>query len=194
MSDITFEAIENGNIEQCRELCNALMEFQKSQATISPESFDSMIFESRMKKSFENALRSDVVVLKDDGVPVGYVFSTIDEITEEIRNALPDWAPRVPNGIGFYPDWVKLPKKIGCLNNLYFRDEYRGMGLGSKLFDLAMEWLESFDDTDLSFVYISNGNSAAYDFYIQRGFTYSHEVFGGFIKAAYTHKGVTRLR
>ena len=48
-----------------------------------------------------------------------------------------------------------------------------------------MEWLESFSDVNVIFVYISNGNDAALDFYLKNGFIYSHDVFGGFIKTAY---------
>lgn len=186
MENITIEVLTDGNIEQCRELCNELMAFQKAQATIAPEAFDSMNFDTRMKKSYENALRSQVVVVKDNGVPVGYVFSTI-EIVKKNDDALPAWAPKDEHGNskGFYPDWVKFPKTIGCLNNLYVRDEYRSLKLGSKLFQLSMDWLESFGDVDLLFIYVSNGNDAALNFYLNRGFTYSHEVFGGFIKAVY---------
>ena len=48
-----------------------------------------------------------------------------------------------------------------------------------------MDWLESFADVNLTFIYISNGNDEALNFYLSRGFTYSHDVFGGFIKAVY---------
>lgn len=190
MENITIEVVQDGNIEQCRELCNELMAFQKAMATIAPERFDAMNFDTRMKKSYENSLASQVLVVKDKGVPVGYVFSTIDTILNK-GNAIPDWAP-VPEGepcLGFYPEWGNLPQKAGCLNNLYVRDAYRSMKLGSKLFAMAMEWLESFEGVDLTFIYVSNGNEAALDFYLSRGFTFSHDVFGGFIKAVYKYKG-----
>lgn len=189
MHNITFEIVQDGNIEQCRELCNELMAFQKSKATMMPECFDAMNFDTRMKRSFENALRSQVVVAKDDGIPVGYVFSTIDVVEEADRSALPDWAPKGENCLGFYPDWVQLPQKIGCLSNLYLRDAYQKGGIGTKLFNMTMEWLESFPDVNLTFVYISNGNDAALSFYLKHGFTLSHDVFGGFIQAAYKIKG-----
>ena len=117
MSNITVEIAHDGNIEQCRELCDELMAFQKSKATLSPEVFDLMNFDTRMKRSYEGALRSQVVVAKDNGVPVGYIFSTIDEEVESDHDSIPEWAPRVENSIGFYPKWVKLPDKIGCLSN-----------------------------------------------------------------------------
>ncbi|AFD07947.1 GNAT family N-acetyltransferase [Solitalea canadensis] len=187
MKNITIETITNGDIEQCRDLCNELMAFQKSKAFIAPEKFDLMTFDTRMKKSYESSMASQVVVIKDDGFPVGYVFSTIDVI-DSSKNGFPEWAPKVENGKSFYPDWVELPQKIGCLNNLYLRDEYRALKFGSKLVEMSMEWLESFSDVNLIFIYISNGNDAALSFYLNRGFTFSHDVFGGFIKAVYKLK------
>jgi hypothetical protein len=83
MTNLTFEVVNDGNIEQCRQLCNELMAFQKSKATIAPELFDFMNFDTRMKRSYESALRSQVIVAKDNGVPVGYVFSTIDDIEQK---------------------------------------------------------------------------------------------------------------
>ncbi|WP_246042055.1 GNAT family N-acetyltransferase [Cohnella pontilimi] len=162
------------------------MAFQKSKAVLAPEAFDSMNFDTRMKKSYESALESQVIVVKDNGIPVGYVFSTVD-IVEKNAGSYPQWAPieNVENPQGFYPEWIELPQKIGCLSNLYLRDGYRDMGLGTKLFEKAMEWLESFPDVDLVFIYISNGNDAALNFYLSRGFTFSHDVFGDFIKAVY---------
>lgn len=189
MKNITFEIVNNGDIEQCRILCDELMAFQKSKAFMLPEVFDSMNFDSRMKQSYANALASQVVVVKDSGTPVGYVFSTVETVKND-KNAYPAWVPRENSEScqGFYPAWDKLPQKIGCLNNLYFRESYRGLGLGGKLFTMSMEWLESFTDIELIFIYISNGNDAALDFYLKRGFTFSQDVFGGFIKAVYKLK------
>jgi ribosomal protein S18 acetylase RimI-like enzyme len=158
-------------------------------ATLAPESFDTMNFDTRMKKSYESSLESQVIVVKDKGTPVGYVFSTIQTV-ENQKSPSPAWAPNADseNSLGFYPDWEHLPEKVGCLNNLYIRDHYRDMRLGSKLFEMSMEWLESFADVDLVFIYVSNGNEKALDFYLSRGFTFSHDVFGGFIKAVYKYK------
>lgn len=189
MRNIVTQAIGAGDIEQCRELCDELMAFQKSKAFLEPERFDCMTFDTRMKKSCQNALRSHTVIAKEDGIPAGYVFSTIDEADESARRTFPEWAPAGAGFLGFYPEWVSLPQKIGCLSNLYIRDKYRGSGLGKRLLGQAMEWLESFSDTRITFVYISNGNDDALNFYLKNGFTYSHEVFGGFIKAAYKYKG-----
>ena len=186
---ITIEVVRDGNMEQCRELCTELMDFQKEQAVFGKELFEKMNFDTRMKKSYEAAQASHIVVARDGETPIGYVFSTIDS-TEENRGGIPAWAPVKPGEkvMGLYPDWPNLPTKVGCLSNLYFRDTYRGLGLGTKLFGMALEWLESFADVNLIFVYVSNGNDTALKFYLDHGFAYSHEVYGGFIKAAYKYK------
>lgn len=173
MRNIAFEIVQDGNIEQCRELCNELMAFQRSKALIEPERFDAMNFDTRMKRSYEGALDKQVVIVKDNGIPIGYAFSTIDSL-DSMRMS----------PFQLLPQRDDLPPKIGCLSNLYLKERYRGTGLGSKLFDISMDWLDSFPDIDLIYVFISNGNDAAYNFYIGRGFAYSHDVLGGFIKAA----------
>lgn len=186
MENIEIKVVEN-NIEICRDLCNELMAFQKSKAYIAPEAFDYMNFDTRLKVSYENSFRNQLIVVEDNGEPVGYIFSTIGKITDREINYIPDWAPKVEGKetIGLYPKDTDLPELIGTLSQLYIRDKYRGLGLGSKLFDMAMEWIKSFPDTKLAYVFISNGNEDAYNFYIDKGFTYGHDVFGGFIKAAY---------
>ena len=189
MKNLNFEIITNENIEQCKDLCNELMSFQKSKAVKWPEFFDGMNFETRLKSSLVHSPVNHVIVAKDGDIPIGYVFSTIEDVNEGDKSDIPEWVPRVePDMIGFYPNWENFPKKVGCLNHLYFRADYRSCGLGSTLLEMALEWLESFDDVDVTFVYISNGNDAALQFYLRHGFIFSHDVFGGFIYAAYKYK------
>ena len=185
MKNIVFEVITEKNIEQCRQLCAELMAFQKSKATINPQWFDSMNFETRLKASYAAALKNHLVIAKDNGIPIGYVFSTINIVNAENKNAYPSWVSATEQGSGFYPSWLEVPQKVGCLNNLYLKENYRGLGIGQKLFDLTMDWLESYSDVGVVFVYISNGNDQALKFYLANGFTFSHDVFSGFIQAAY---------
>ena len=190
MSSISIEIVKNDAIEVCCDLCNELMALQKMKSRIHSGCFDGMDFHTRMEKSYINALRKQVIVAKDGIKPVGYVFSTVDFVAEDARNYVPEWAPASTGQIGFFPDWVKLPQYIGCLNNLYLQPAYRRTGLGAKLFSMSMQWLESFSDVHLLFVYISNGNDAALNFYLKHGFVFSHDVFGGFIHAACKEKSL----
>ncbi len=187
MANIRIEEITDGNIEICRALCNELMAFQRSKATLAPEAFDAMNFDTRMKKSYEGALDRQVLVAMDGGVPVGYAFSTIERAENIGAVAYPAWAPSKDPAVskGFYPDWLETPCKVGCLSNLYVREDYRAYGIGSKLFGQSMAWLESVAEAEYIFIYVSNGNDEALRFYLSRGFSYSHEVFGGFIHAVY---------
>ena len=186
MQNLVLEIINDSDIEQCRPLCEELMAFQKSKAFIHPEWFDLMNFDTRMKKVHEHSPRKQIILAKDNGEAVGYVFSTIDIVEESHRKRFPDWAPGVDkNSMGFFPDWLELPQKVGCLRNLYLRDKFKGSGIGSKMTKMAMEWIDSFGDVKTTLVFISNGNSEALKFYQSHGFKISHEVFGGFITAVY---------
>ncbi len=189
--NITFETLTGENIIQCKDLCNELMAYQKSKATIAKEAFDAMNFETRMKPSYEKAAEAKVIIAKDNGKPVGYVFSTIDEFTPQAGEPqYPAWAP-VKEGEkmhGFTPDWLITPQRTGALSNLYIHPAYRSIGLGAQLFNMSEEWMNSFDDVKYTFIYVSNGNDNAFAFYKNHGYTFSHDVFGGFIKAMYHAK------
>jgi len=193
---IRFEVISEDNdfagLVQCRELCNQLMAYQQSKAVIAPEAFDGMNFDTRLAASFHKSSLKHVVVAKNGDVPIGYVFSTIESVSAGDKSTIPPWVP-VQQGqgqrvLGFYPDWDNPPDMVGCLNQLYIAPEHRGAGLGDKLFNTAITWIEGrHDGSDLvpmTFVYISNGNAAALRFYLDRGFVISHDVYGGFITAA----------
>lgn len=184
--NITISEVKGEEIEICRNLCNELMKFQQSKATIAPECFDLMNFDTRMKPSYKNANFSQVLVAKDNDIPIGYIFSTVDTIKEKMT-VFPAWAPnREKKGIkGFYPDWIEYPITVGCISNFYIKEEYRGTGLALELLNQALYWLKSFKDIKIIFAYISNGNNKALDFYLKNGFIYSHEVFDGFIKTTY---------
>ena len=183
MSKITFEVLQDSNIEQCKTLCDELMQFQKSKAILHPEYFDTMSFETRMKPAYENAEHKHVVLAKDGDLPIGYTFATISTVTKETLDFWPAGMPETKGSTGFYPKDLPVPQKIGSISNIYVREEYKGQGIGGKLFDMSMQWVHSFQDVRLMFIYISNGNTQAYDFYLQKGFKPSHDVFGGFIQA-----------
>ncbi|GMA61061.1 GNAT family N-acetyltransferase [Alicyclobacillus fastidiosus] len=167
---IQYETIPSENSECCRELCNELMVFQKSKAQIRQELFDSMNFETRMIPSIKSALHNHIVVVKDGEKPVGYVYSNISP------------KETYANDFATFFDLSSVRKHdVGCLSQFYLREEYRKSGIGSRLFEMSMTWLHQFDDVEDYFIFVSNGNSDALEFYKRKGFVFSHEILDGFI-------------
>jgi GNAT superfamily N-acetyltransferase len=170
--NIKYEIIPNEKAEYCRDLCNALMVFQKSKAQIKPELFDSMNFDTRMIPSMKRAIYNYIVVAKDDDKIVGYVYSNISP-KETYAKEYNDFAT-------FFDLSSVSRNKVGCLSQFYIKEEYRQKGIGSVLFDMSMKWLNQYDVEDY-FIFVSNGNNVALEFYQRKGFVFSHEILDGFI-------------
>ena len=168
--NIKYEIIPNEKIEYCRDLCNELMVFQKSKAQIKPELFDSMNFDTRMIPSMKSAIYNYIVVVKDDDKIVGYVYSNISP-KETYSN---DFAT-------FFDLSSVSRNNVGCLSQFYIKEEYRQKGIGSVLFDMSMKWLNQFDDVEDYFIFVSNGNNDALEFYKRKGFAFSHKILDDFI-------------
>lgn len=168
--NLTYEVLNIENIEYCREVCNELMTFQKSKAYIKPELFDSMNFDTRMIPSIKNAIHNYIVIVKDEDKIVGYVYSNISP------------KETYSNDFATFFDLTSVNKKnVGCLSQFYIKEEYRQYGVGSTLFNMSMNWLNQFDTIEDYFIFVSNGNDSALDFYKRKGFNVSHEILDGFI-------------
>jgi GNAT superfamily N-acetyltransferase len=168
--NLKFEMIPEERNEVCRDLCNELMAFQKSKAYINPEMFDNMNFETRMLPSIKSAIHNYIVVVKDEDKIVGYVYSNISP------------KETYSNEFATFFDLTSVSRKnVGCLSQFYIKEAYRKYGVGSKLIDMSMEWLNQFDDVEDYFIFVSNGNDNALEFYKRKGFSVSHEILDGFI-------------
>ncbi|WP_246943351.1 GNAT family N-acetyltransferase [Bacillus pinisoli] len=167
---LTFEVIGESQIEYCKDLCNELMSFQKSRAYITPNLFDNMNFETRMIPSVQNATHNYIVIVKDEDKPVAYVYSNISP--KEVYSS--------PFATFFDLNSVE-GTHVGCLSQFYIKEEYRNYGIGSKLFNMSMDWLKQYEEVEDYFIYVSNGNDAALNFYLSKGFTKSHDILDGFI-------------
>ncbi len=172
---INYEIISENNIDCIKDLCNGLMAYQKLKAHIHPEFFDNMCFETRMIPSIKSAKMNYIIAAKDDNEFVGYAYSSI--------------APKSTYSGGFATlqcdaffdfDSVKT-EDVGCLSQFFIKDGYRNSGIGSKLFDMSMDWLKSFKDIGDLFIFVSNGNDNALKFYQNKGFKINHEILDGFI-------------
>jgi GNAT superfamily N-acetyltransferase len=167
---ITYEVINEDNLEVFRDLCNELMTYQKSKAHIKQELFDTMNFDSRLVPSVASAKHNYLVVVKDDDTPIGYVYTNISP--KETYN----------NDFARFFDLSSVKKEdVGCLSQFYIKEGYRQYGIGSVLFDMSMKWLQQFNAIEDYFVFVSNGNDDALTFYKRKGFTVSHEILDGFI-------------
>lgn len=168
--NIKYEIISNEDFEYCRDLCNELMAFQKSKAQIKPELFDSMNFDTRMIPSMKGAIYNYIVIVKDDDKIIGYVYSNISP--KEVYS----------NDFATFFDLSSVNRdNVGCLSQFYIKEEYRQKGIGSVLFHMSMKWLSEFDDVEDYFIFVSNGNNGALEFYKEKGFVVSHEILDGFI-------------
>ncbi|HEY2420269.1 MAG TPA: GNAT family N-acetyltransferase [Neobacillus sp.] len=172
---IHYEVISEENVSCIKDLCNDLMAFQKSQATIHPEYFDDMSFETRLIPSIQSAKANYIIVAKDDHEIVGYAYSNISP-KETYSN---DFAT-LKTDTFFDFDSVKHDD-VGCLSQFFIKDGYRNCGIGSVLFERSMGWLNSFSSITDLFIFVSNGNDHALKFYQGKGFNISHHVLDGFI-------------
>ncbi|WP_163100411.1 GNAT family N-acetyltransferase [Peribacillus alkalitolerans] len=175
--NLKYEVISEENIECCRDVCNELMAFQKSKSCIKPELFDNMNFETRMIPSIEKAAHNYIVVVKDEEKIVGYVYSNISP------------KETYSNEFATFFDLSSVSRNnVGCLSQFYIKEEYRQYGVGSKLFNMSMEWLKQFDEVEDYFIYVSNGNDDALEFYKRKGFFVSHDILDGFITVLRNNK------
>lgn len=171
--------------EICRDLANGLFQHQAAQTDneLYREILGNMTYESRLQRAFNNSNEKLLLVAYDGEKPIGYVFCSAELLTAQGKDGKPPWAAKLPaNSIGFYPDWLETPVRVGELNNLFVLPEYRGLKIGQELTDRAMEWLRAREGVQWLFVDVSNGNNAG-TFYERNGFAFSHDVLGGIIKA-----------
>ncbi|MGB9839038.1 GNAT family N-acetyltransferase [Thermovenabulum sp.] len=138
--DIKYEVIPEKDVYLVKDLCNGLMAYQKSVARIHPEFFGEMWFETRMLPSLKSARHNYIVIAKDKDEVIAYAYSNI--------------APKYIYSSGFATlnceaffdfDSVKS-EDVGCLSQIFIKEGYRNMGIGSVLFDMSMEWMNSFDN------------------------------------------------
>lgn len=168
--NLKFEVLPDEKIECCKDLCNELMVYQKSKAYIKPELFDDMSFETRLLTSMNKAIHNYTVVVKDDDHIVAYVYSNISP-KETYSNEFAK----------FFEMSSVDRDNVGCLSQFYIKEDYRQYGIGSRLFNMSMEWIKQFNDVEDYFIYVSNGNNDALEFYKRKGFSVSHDILDGFI-------------
>ena len=177
ISTITYENIPESELYKLESLCNRLMAYQKSKAFIEPERFDIMNYETRLVPSVKGARYNHITIAKDGEEIIGYAYTNICKKETYAGGMF---------GAFFEMDSVE-GDFVGCLSQFYIEDAYRGKGVGHELFNRSMVWLKSFTDVQDYFIFVSNGNQSARDFYESRGFKYSHDILNGFISVLRSH-------
>lgn len=173
--NICYEIVPKENIVCVKDLCNELMIYQKSKAHIHSELFDNMSFETRMIPSVKSAKDNFILAAKDGNEVIGYAYSTISP-KETYSNGF----ATLKFATFFDFDSVKADD-VGCLSQFYIKESYRKTGIGSALFEKSMNWLRSFESIRDLFIFVSNGNDNALQFYLNKGFKISHQLGDGFI-------------
>lgn len=181
---VTYCDYSNGNVEICRDLCNALMQHQAKVCKIHKDILKAMTFENRLKISFEKTKEKLLIVAFDEKRPIGYIFASTEYISEECKNSYPflEKIEKRSGYLGFVPADVKVGSHIGEIGNLFVYPEYRGLNIGRTLMNQAMDWIKGHNGLKCALVYVSNGNNAG-AFYEKYGFQYVHDVMDGIIKA-----------
>ena len=172
---ISYEIISEDKVFLIKDLVDELMAYQKSKAYIHKNFFDGMSFETRMPPALKSAKENFIVAAMDGDKLVGYAYSTI--APKEIYSD--DFATLKCHAF-FDFDSVKTDD-VGCLSQFYIKEDYRCMGIGSGLFDRSMSWLRQHEYIRDIFIFVSNGNENALNFYLCKGFNVSHEILNGFI-------------
>ncbi len=171
ISTITFENIPETELYKLESLCNQLMAYQKSKAFIEPERFDVMNYDTRLVPSVKGARYNHILIAKEGEEIIAYAYSNICAKETYAGGMF---------GAFFEMDSVK-GEDVGCLSQFYIAESYRGMGIGHELFNRSMAWLKTFPEVTDYFIFVSNGNRSALDFYLARNFNYSHDILNGFI-------------
>lgn len=173
--NITYSVIPETEVICIKELVNGLMSYQKSVASIHPEFFDGMSFDTRIPPALKSARLNHIIIARDGDEVVGYAYSTIAD-----KKIYSGGFATLQCDAFFDFDSVE-GEEIGSLSQFYIKDGYRNTGIGSRLYEMSMDWLKSFEEIKDIFIFVSNGNENALRFYLNKGFKESHKILEGFI-------------
>lgn len=158
--NLTYECskvTKKEDVEVFRPLVDQLFKLQAERAEEKWKPIlSSMTIESRLHPDFEAEefpyADTQLIMVKDEDINryVGFAYSTMGR------------------------------DQNGNLKLYFIEEEYRGKGIGTKLFNDAMEFIEEHQPKEI-LIYVSNGNEQALNFYMNKGFRFKSLVWNGMV-------------
>ncbi len=161
--DIIYKVITE-DIYCIKDLCNDLMNYQKSKSYIHSEWFDNMNFETRFIPSYNSVKENFLIIAYDEQEIIGYAYSNISSKYTYSGG----FATLKP--VDFFDSNSGIGDDVGCLSQFYIKDGYRKGGVGTALFNSSIDWLNSRKSIKDIFIFVSNENNNALKFYLNKGF------------------------
>jgi len=139
--NITYFSGALEHLDDVKDLWERLNKHHESISSHFKDDFRSFRFLHRRAKLLKKHQdgKTRIEIAIDQDQPVGYIISSITE------------------------------DRVGEIESIFVRDEYRGQAIGTQLMERALAWLESQNGEILK-VKVAVGNEASYDFYAKFGF------------------------
>ncbi|PRX31036.1 acetyltransferase (GNAT) family protein [Orenia metallireducens] len=141
MNNLKFYLIDKDKIELIKPLWVELNRYHQAKSIYFEEDFSRNTFENRIRKlnRAESLLRIEVVEDITKEELVAYSISSVSS------------------------------KKIGEIDSIYVKKEYRRMNLGDRLMKGALRWLAE-EKVDSKKIAVAYGNEEVWKFYVKYGF------------------------
>lgn len=129
-------------LEFVKPMWNKLNNYHKDNSINFKSHFESLSFERKLKRlEADSNLEIMVILVKDlyKDIYLGYSISTVTK------------------------------DKVGEIDSIYVDKDYRKYGIGKRLMNESIAWLNS-KDVNKKILYVANGNENVFDFYGKCGF------------------------
>jgi diamine N-acetyltransferase len=152
LQNITIHSIPPEKIDLIRPLWEGLRDHHAEHSQYFKTRYHKMSFDQRkmtlLEKTEKGKLRIDVVEDSSKNQLIAYCISSV---CKEI------------SGI------------TGEIDSIFIDKTYRKKGIGTKLMDIALKWLDS-EKVDTKKIIIAHGNEEAFEFYKRYGFYHLHNI------------------
>lgn len=147
--NISYTELNNEQIDVIKPLWNKLRDHHGKLSTHFPEIYANTVFEERkkklLKKSEKGTLRIDTARNKETGELIGYCISSISD------------------------------ELVGEVDSIYLEKEYRSFGIGDKLMERSLNWMDDSGVKSKKIV-VAVGNEDLLSFYRRYNFLPRHLV------------------